>query len=309
MKWLTKGNVILGTLSKGLSHWDINILGERELMKIGYAASSGEIDIFHTLKYMKDHGFHCVEINMNMPIFFPENFTKEYREEIKRYKEENNIEITLHAPEDITLLQLQRSIRKASIDRLKEVIDFGYDIGASRVTMHIGSAVCFTLTDRKSFLDELYCDQYKEVLKESLIELIHYSKNKIMICVENSGRFPERVVQETLDELLKEEELYLTWDIGHSYTNEYNEVEFFLKHIDKIRTCHLHDHNGLSDHQIIGSGNVDFGWHIDKMKHLDVIYIIEVRPRENAVKSLEKLETLVSAKALKLKKGPTAIFQ
>ncbi|QEK11353.1 sugar phosphate isomerase/epimerase [Crassaminicella thermophila] len=265
-------------------------------MKIGYAASSGEIDILDTLRYTKDHGFDCVELNMNMPIFFPENFTKEDREKIKGYKDENNIEITLHAPEDITLLQLQKSIRKATIDRLKEVIDFGYDIGASRMTMHIGSAVCFTLTDRKSYLDEFYCEEYKKVLKESLIDLMDYAKDKVMICVENSGRFPKMVVQETLEELLNEGGLYLTWDIGHSYTNKYNEVEFFLKHVDKIRTCHLHDNNGESDHQIIGSGNVDFQWHIDKMKNSDVCYIIEVRPRENAVKSLKKLKEILRKK-------------
>lgn len=262
-------------------------------MKIGYAASSGEIHIFDTLKYTKEHGFDCVELNINMPIFFPENFTKEDREKIKRYKDENHIEITLHAPEDITLLQLQKNIRKATIDRLKEVIDFGYDIGASRMTMHIGSAVCFTLTDRKAYLDEFYLEEYKQVLKESLIELVDYAKDKIMICIENSGRFPQSMVQETLEELLKKDGLYLTWDIGHSYTNQYNEVAFFLKHIDKIRTCHLHDHNGKSDHQIIGSGNVDFKWHMDKMKNMDVSYIIEVRPRENAVVSLEKLKEII----------------
>lgn len=262
-------------------------------MKIGYAASAGEIDIFDTLKYTKDNGFDCVEININMPIFFPENFTKEDREKIKKYKDENGIEITMHAPEDITLLQLQKNIRQASIDRLKEVIDFGYDIGASRMTMHIGSAVCFTLIDRKSYLDEAYCDEYIKVLNDSLLDLMEYSKDKIMLCIENSGRFPKKVVQETLDSLLKEEHLYLTWDIGHSYTNKYEEISFFLKHVDKIKTCHLHDHNGESDHQIIGSGNVDFPWHIDKMNKSDVYYIIEVRPRENAVKSLEKLREII----------------
>ncbi|QXM06599.1 sugar phosphate isomerase/epimerase family protein [Crassaminicella indica] len=262
-------------------------------MKVGYAASAGEIDIFDTLKYTKENGFDCVELNVNMPIFFPENFTKEDREKIKKYKEENNIAITLHAPEDITLLQLQENIRRATIDRLKEVIDFGHDIGASRITMHIGSVVCFTLTDRKSYLDEFYCEEYKKVLKESLIELGNYAENKVYLCIENSGRFPEKVVQEVLDEIIGKENIYLTWDIGHSYTNQYNEIAFFLKHIAYIKTCHLHDHNGKSDHQIIGRGNVDFKWHIQKMKDIDVYYIIEVRPRENAVKSLDKLKEIL----------------
>ncbi|PAB57215.1 sugar phosphate isomerase/epimerase family protein [Anaeromicrobium sediminis] len=262
-------------------------------MKIGYAASSGEIDIFDTLEYTKKKGFDCVELNINMPIFFPEKFTKEERQKIKSFKDENHIEITLHAPEDITLLQLQEGIRRATMDRLKEVIDFGYDIGASRMTMHIGSSVCFTLTDRKSYLDEIYIEEYKKVVKENLMELSDYAKNKIMICVENSGRFPKEIVQDTLEEVLKKENLYLTWDIGHSYENKYDEVKFFLKHIDKIRTCHLHDNNGKSDHQIIGNGHVDFQWHMDKMKSADIYHIIEVRPRENAVKSLEKLKEIL----------------
>ncbi|WP_053955223.1 sugar phosphate isomerase/epimerase family protein [Inediibacterium massiliense] len=261
-------------------------------MKIGYAASSGEIDIWDTLENTKKNGFDAVELNVNMPIFFPENFTKENREKIKKYKIENDIEITLHGPEDITLLQLQENIRKACIHRFKEVIDFGYDIGASRMTIHIGSAVCFTLTDRKSYLDELYKEQYKKVLKESLIELSSYAKDKILLCVENSGRFPKEIVQETLEEIIDTKNIYLTWDIGHSYTNEYDEVKFFLKHIHKVRTCHLHDHNGKMDHQIIGSGKVDFKWHMNQMNKKDVVYIIEVRPRKYAIESLQKLKEM-----------------
>ncbi|MCY6370206.1 sugar phosphate isomerase/epimerase family protein [Clostridium ganghwense] len=261
---------------------------------IGYAASAGEKDIYDTINYAHDKGFNAVELNINMPIFFPENFTKEEREKIKEYKDAKGVELTFHAPEDISLLQLHKDIREASIRRMKEVIDLGFDIGASRMTMHIGSAVCFTLTDRKTYMDELFYEEYKKILKSSLKELVDYSKGKIKICIENSGRFPQKLVQETLDEMLEvEDELFLTWDIGHSYENKYGEVEFFLKHIDKIRTCHLHDNNGKSDHQIIGTGNVDFIWHFNKMKGKDIVYIIEVRPRDNAFESLKNLEPYI----------------
>ncbi len=53
------------------------------------------------------------------------------------------------------------------MERFKEVLDFAGDIGASRITMHPGPAVCFTLTDRKLFLDEIYYDEYKEIFKSS----------------------------------------------------------------------------------------------------------------------------------------------
>lgn len=258
---------------------------------IGYAASAGETDIYDTIDYAYSKDFNAVELNVNMPIFFPEKFTKEERQKVKEYKEAKGIELTLHAPEDISLLQLQKEVREVGIKRMKEVIDFGYDIGASRMTMHVGPAVCFTLTDRKAYMDELFYDEYKDILKSSLKELVDYSKGKIKICVENSGRFPKKLVQEVLEEILEQEkELYLTWDIGHSYENKYEEVEFFLKHIDKIRTCHLHDNNGKSDHQVIGTGNIDFTWHLDKMIGKDIVYVIEVRPRDKAFESLNNLK-------------------
>lgn len=269
----------------------VTITKEGSNMKIGYAASAGEKNIYDTIDYAHDNNFHAVELNINMPIFFPEKFDAEERKKIKEYSKKKEVEITFHAPEDISLLQLQKVIREAGINRLKEVIDFGYDIGASRLTMHVGGAVCFTLTDRKVYMDELFYDEFKGVLKSSLKELIDYSRGKIKLCVENSGRFPEKVVQETLDEILsKEKDLFLTWDIGHSYENKYNEVEFFLRHLDRIRTCHVHDNNGKSDHQVVGQGNVDFKWHFGKMKDRDIVYIIEVRPREKAAESLEQLK-------------------
>ncbi|WP_243108572.1 sugar phosphate isomerase/epimerase family protein [Clostridium rectalis] len=260
------------------------------IKKIGYAASIGENNIYETIDFAKKNGMNAVELNLNVPIYFPENFTKLQREDIKNYAYKNGINITMHAPEDISLLQLHDTLRNAGIKRLKEVIDFGIEIGATRMTMHIGSAVCFTLVTRKSYMDEFYYNNYYSILKNTLKDLVNYAQDKIMICVENSGRFPKKLVQEILNDLIKEENLYLTWDIGHSYLNKYNEVEFFIKNIDRIKTCHIHDNNGVSDHQIPGTGNIDFKKYFNLLANKDIIYIIEVRPRENAVESLKKLK-------------------
>jgi sugar phosphate isomerase/epimerase len=259
---------------------------------VGYAASAFEKDIYDSIKYAKENNFKAVELNVNMPIFFPENFSLEEREKIKKYAEENNITITLHGPEDITFLQLQDGINTASMNRVKEVIDFANDIGAKFLTLHIGASVCFTLTDKKIYIDEMFYEKYKKRLEENLLDIISYSKNKVSICIENSGRFPEVLVQETLNKFIREYDLYLTWDIGHSYKNIYNEVEFFIKNKDKIRVSHVHDNNGKSDHQILGEGNVDIKKHFDIIGE-NAIYILEVRPRENATISLEKLEKIL----------------
>lgn len=262
------------------------------LNPIGYAACLGEKSIYDTIDFAISNGFNAVEINMNVPMFFPENYSKEDRLNIKNYTSHKGIVLTLHAPEDISLLQLQEDIRKAVINRFKTIIQFGIDIGAKNLTLHVGPSVCFTLTDRKSYMEESYENEYKNVLKKNLKEIIDFAEDKINICVENSGRFPKEVVQETVQELLDIDNLYLTWDIGHSLENKYKEIEFFIKNIDKIRTCHIHDNNGKSDHQVPGTGLIDFNWHFNLMKDKPIVYIIEVRPREKAAESLMALKML-----------------
>lgn len=257
-------------------------------MRIGYAASVGEKSILDSMEFAKINGFNAVEINMNMKCFFPENYDKKDIENIKKYKKENDIEITMHAPEDIFILNLHEKVRNAGIDRLKEIIAFGKNICASRITIHIGPTPYFTLTDSKYYLDDAYHEEYKEILKDCLVDLSDYCENKIKLCVENSGRFTEKLYQDVLDNMIYRKNIFLTWDIGHSYYEIYDEINFFKKHINKIRTVHVHDVNDISDHQVVGDGKIDFSKYVEDIGCKDKVYIIEVRPREKAVESLKK---------------------
>ena len=257
---------------------------------IGYAASINETNILDSLNFALENGFGAVEINMNMKCFFPENYSEEEIFKILEFKEKNNLEITFHAPEDIFLLNLHEKVRRAGIDRLKEIIDFAKKIQASRITIHVGPTPYFTLTEGKAYLEELYYDEYKAILRDTLIELVDYCDDKVKLCVENSGRFPEKLVQEVLRELLVNSKLCLTWDIGHSYTNVYNELEFFKANMNKVRTVHLHDVNEKSDHQIIGNGYLNFEEYMNFIGDKDIVYIIEVRPKENALKSFHNIK-------------------
>ncbi|CAH2212580.1 sugar phosphate isomerase/epimerase family protein [Tepidibacter aestuarii] len=262
-------------------------------MKIGYAASVGEKNILDCMEFAKINGFNAVEINMNMKCFFPENYDEKDIENIKKYKKENNIEITMHAPEDISLLNLHEKVRRAGIDRLKEIIGFGKNIDASRITIHIGSTPYFTLTDKKCYLDDIYHEEYKSILKSSLIDLSDYCEDKIRLCVENSGKFTQKLYQEILDDIIYEKNVFLTWDIGHSYFEKYDEIKFFKNNIDKIKTVHVHDVNDISDHQVVGDGKLDFSKYIEDIGAEDKVYILEVRPREKALESLENLRKFI----------------
>ncbi|WFD09302.1 sugar phosphate isomerase/epimerase family protein [Tepidibacter hydrothermalis] len=257
-------------------------------MRIGYAASVGEKSILDSMEFAKINGFNAVEINMNMKCFFPENYDEKDIENIKKYKRENDIEITMHAPEDIFLLNLHEKVRNAGIDRLKEIIEFGKNIDASRMTIHIGPTPYFTLTDKKYYLDDIYHEEYKNILENCLLDLSDCCENKIKLCVENSGRFTQKLYQDVLNNIMNKKNIFLTWDIGHSYFELYDEIKFFKKNIDKIKTVHVHDVNDISDHQVVGNGKIDFSKYVEDIGCKDKVYILEVRPREKALESLKK---------------------
>lgn len=264
--------------------------------KIGYAASVAEKCIEDTLDYAGQNGYKAVELNMNMPCFFPENYDQERIEEIRRIKEEKKIEVTMHAPEDISLVNFHEGVLNAGLERLEEIIDFAGEIGASRITVHAGSTPYFTGLEKKYYVQDECIERAKYILKRSLRRIVSYASAKgVMICMENSGHFPKNLVQDTIQEVIDEgRDVYLTWDIGHSYENKYGEVAFFQKNIDKVKTVHLHDfcRDTKRDHRVIGSGSVEFERHM-KLIGNEAVYIIEVRPKEAALESYENLLRLV----------------
>ena len=92
--------------------------------------------------------------------------------------------------------------------------------------------------------------------------------------------------------------LFLTWDIpkSHSDTGEpIVEVEnFLMRHLEKVRECHLHGQKlGKYSHDIIGVGKINFSHYLKILVPQDVHFTLEIRPRENALKSLKILKEML----------------
>lgn len=259
--------------------------------RLGYAATLGEENICTVIDFAKKKGFTAIEINLNVPAFFPEKYNKQEREEIKEKVEKEGIILSFHAPEDIPLYHLHPSVRRAGLDRMKECIDFAREIGGQKITIHPGESVCFTQTDKKIYLIDVYAEDFKRIFKESLIELRDHARDGVKVCIENVGNF-NNLIKDVLQELLPMGGLYLTWDIGHSYGKE-EDIDFFKKNLQYIRNSHIHDHNGNQDHQVIGEGKIDFMRYFQLLKDVDTSFILEVRPVEKALLSRDKLETFL----------------
>lgn len=261
---------------------------KKVLSKMGYAAAIDENDIFEAINFAYANGMKAVELSMNVAAFLPCKYNLEQRTAIKKLADEKGIKLSLHGPENVSFLNIQPKLIASAIELYKEILDFAVDIGADRITLHVGDNVCYTLTDKKVLLHELQPEVYRDILYKSLREIRDYSIGKAMICVENTGKF-DSFLAECLDSLLKEGNLYLTFDWGHSYGKDIQR-DFMLTHKEYIRNCHVHDNNGKSDHQTVFTGNVPLMEYFELLCDNDLNFILEIRPRNMAAKSFEILK-------------------
>jgi sugar phosphate isomerase/epimerase len=267
------------------------------LARIGFHAVY-EKNIQEAVDLASRHNFSSVQIDATMPQFFPEKYELIDRRNIRRYAEKRGIILKVHVPsEDCSLQTLHSIVQSAVIDRFKEVIDFGYELGGKIVTIHAGNVPVFTIPFIGHVpIDTDYPELHIESLRTALNELSEYAEGRILLCVENSPF--TAVVMQVLPSFLEKGKLFLTWDLAKMYRSDgtiMTDVEnFFLCHLDKVRECHLHDRTSEYGHQIIGQGYVNFEHYLSLLSEYPVEYTIEVRPVENAVKSFEVLRKILA---------------
>lgn len=257
--------------------------------RFGFSATYGFSSIVDAIEFASKNGFATVEINLNMPEFFPERYDKQEREHIKKFAKYNNISLTFHGPEDINLCSMQRLVAETGVTRLKECIDFASELGGERFTFHIGDSVKFTMVDGSIYVEDYYKDKFEVLLNNSFKEVVDYAKDKIIICAENTGYFSS-VKRYAIKQLLGKG-LYLTWDMGHSFLKK-EQQEFMIENCEYVRNVHIHDVKGKKDHSIIGEGDVDFKHFMSFVEKNDAYYIIEVRPKEAALESYKNIKEI-----------------
>ncbi len=233
-----------------------------------------------------------------IPRFFPERFDQRARRRIREYAASKAISISFHGPSDnLNLGALYPEVRRAVIDRMKLCLDFAADVGAERFTIHTTPPPNFASAGKRGTYLRDHWSLYKNALKESLREISAYASGRAMVCCENAPL--DEMAMEVLEELLPEGKIFLAWDIYKGYTAEGKpmvEVEaFFLRHLQSVRECHLHDRRPRGhSHDILGVGKIDFSRYLRILMPRDVYFTLEIRPRENAVRSLNILKQMLN---------------
>jgi sugar phosphate isomerase/epimerase len=254
-------------------------------------------NICDAIDFASRHGFGYIVPDLMIPRFFPERYSESERRHIRDFAMSKGVSISFHGPSDyLNLGTLYPEVRKAVLDRMKLCLDFAQDVRAQRFTVHIDPPYDFVFAGRRGTYLRDHWSLYKKAITESLVKLVEFSCGKVLICVENDRL--SRITVEVLEELLPTTHLSLCWDIPKTHTDTgkpIREIEDFLTaHLDKMRECHLHDQKPKKySHDILGVGKIDFSRYLKLLLRRDVYFTLEVRPREDAVRSLKILENML----------------
>ncbi|MCX7921019.1 MAG: sugar phosphate isomerase/epimerase [Clostridia bacterium] len=260
-----------------------NILGMPTLIQLQ--------SLSDTVDLCKELGLEFIELNMNMPQYCPETLDP-YR--VGKLSNKSGMEFTLHLPEEIDLASFHYQIREGHLSRCKEALEWSAKAGVKLVNMHINSGVFFTLPDSKVWIYGKYETQFITNLIASLSELIELSqKHNIKLCFENAGNFHLPHIENALDYLARREGFGLTWDTGHDAKSGYKERDILLRHRRKIAHMHLHDFDGISDHQVLFTGSINIKEMLAFAYSQNIRVVIETKTADALAKSISKLKELV----------------
>ena len=246
-------------------------------MKIGASTLAGiEFELEKTLDFIENLGIEYAELVHQYPAEFIDS------EILESY----SLKYSIHAPfMDVNIASPQDQSRLNSIAQIKSSIDLANEINAEAVVVHPG---LISFLANKYFKKEVY-----EFANQSIKEIGDYAKNLgVMATIENMPNFESMIYQNIADlnQLLVENEMHMTLDIGHANHVGYAPEDMIF---DSIKHVHVHDNLGDDDsHLALGEGSIDLKYIINTLesKNYDGIYILEVNDYDSIKKSYEYMK-------------------
>lgn len=252
--------------------------------------------VYDALAFAHEYGFGGIQIADESPHLSHERITDADSEQIADLRRKLGLRIGLHAPDyAASLLQYSPQLRHGIREYYRSLLCFARQIQASIVTIHLGAMTTFP-TDTVPELKVPPMDErlYREAFTEAVGRLLECERGPARICVETYGL--DQLGCELLQPYLDQEQLFLCWDLAKSFVDPAME-EFALRNLQHVRQVHLHDvcegkEKRLRGHRKVGTGRIDlhrYFTHLMKSPVEDIC--IEVRPREQALASLEYVTT------------------
>jgi sugar phosphate isomerase/epimerase len=210
------------------------------------------------------------------------------RDGIKYARDSLGMKFQVHAPlSDVNIGSVHEPMRLAAVNEIKETVLMCHQLEIPLVTVHPG------FVKGVAFLNKTWA---LETTKASVKEIASFASNhSVRVVIEN---LPANVngtctSASELIEVVEGTGLGICFDVGHA--NTANQVDEFLKHVDRFGNVHLHNNDGQWDqHNIIDDGSADL---LKVVSTLKMSYkgniIIESTDLESGAESKRILEKLL----------------
>jgi HAD superfamily hydrolase (TIGR01549 family) len=214
--------------------------------------------------------------------------------------------------------------RLQGVDVVKRTIDLAVRLGSRSVVLHVGTVQCDRSRDSK--LRKLYraglvqtpeylalksemvahrrvfSSLHLDAVKKSLEEIIEFSRgSSVALGIENRYRYYDIPLPDEMEELLgmcDESWFGFQLDTGHAVALDrlgLCSVDAWLERFNqRMIGVHLHDVDGITDHQVIGEGSVDFSL-FGKYLPANCYRTMEINPKATLDQLAAGMERLVAS--------------
>lgn len=248
-------------------------------MKLGMPTLLAIESIEDNILFANSLGLDFIELNLNFP--YVENEIKNTKK-IKDLLCKANLFSTLHFYDEADF-GLNDYISKAYLKILKKYIKIAHKIGAKSINLHLNLGRYTTLAGKKEYNYNYFYDDYITRFKKYYARANKYgNKYNVILTLENLKG--EAFIFKTLNEL---KGAYLTYDIGHDYTDDSRLKAYYFK--TPLYEMHFHDAKAKKPHLAIGKGDMPLKAYFDLIKD-DTLVVIEVKTRDDLISSVKAVK-------------------
>lgn len=261
--------------------------------RIGFANHAVKGGYDELLSFSTRHGFDLVQIGLDSSRFFPERMKEKRRKIVAGEFSRRDIALCFHGPSDIPLMNRHAKIRFAGLERYFEMIDLAVDLGGEYFIIHPGRLAFYSVAKKQViFMERKLPGLHVSLFEDSLRKLLHYSKERISLCMENTHGLPPQFLN-ILSALADEEGLGLVWDTGHTEmappAQRERTIKFFQDNLKAVKLGHLHDVSDGADHKQLGTGEINVDGYIEIFNTMGIDIVLEVFPHDQLLRSAEYL--------------------
>lgn len=232
-----------------LPHQEFKLKSDGEKMKIGIStASFYPLILEESLDTIKNSGFDLIEVFLNTPSEFSEEYAKNFKEKADKLGIKINSVHSFSSHFEPYLFDVYQRRRKDMIKHYESVLNCAKIFESDIYTFH-----GLRLTDFNNLNKKHVIDVFNELTYLSSSYDVRLAQENVSWCMSSNLEYLKFLIEGVKNPL------YFTLDIKQAFRAKIDPIEYIKVMKDKIVNCHVNDKNEESSCMLPGRGNVDFG--------------------------------------------------